>query len=361
MSLINFERFSGEIASAEKFFSKDYIEARERWVKAVEVAGGKIESIPLPSSSKIPLTLEFAWFGDRNAPKVLLHIAGTHGIEGFLGSAIQLAAISNLGEIPSNTALVFLHCLNPWGMMNLRRVNEDNVDLNRNFCAENFSWSGSPEVYSALDSFLNPKRKPRCIDGFIFGIIGAILKFGFNAAKQAIAGGQYDFPKGTHFGGNKETANIALLKTWVKKELSKREKVSVIEIHSGLGPFGYDTLFAYLPSQEVESMTKALNHPLSVDDPDESVGFKTAGDIAQGIQSILGQAKCPWILQEFGTYNIIKVYKTLRNENMHYHYGGGSLDHWSKRALLESFNPASSRWRRYVIGRGLQLLGTLPI
>lgn len=361
MSLVDFEKFAGEIHSSEKFFSKDYTEARERWVKAVGDAGGAIESVPLPASSKTQIGLDFAWFGDRDATKVLLHIAGTHGIEGFLGSAIQLAAISNLGEIPSNTALVFLHCLNPWGMMNLRRVNEDNVDLNRNFCPDNFSWSGSPEAYGALDSFLNPHRKPCRIDGFLIGAVSSIARFGYNSVKQAIAGGQYDYPKGIYFGGKKETVNISAFKSWVKKNLSSRERVFTIEVHSGLGPFGFDTLFAYIQNSEIQSIESAIKHPLSTDDPEKSVGFRTAGDIAHGAQSILGEDKCPWILQEFGTYNVIRGLKVLRNENMHHQHGSGDIDHWSKRALMEFFNPASSRWRRYVIGRGLQLMGTLPI
>jgi len=61
---------------------------------------------------------------------------------GYAGSSIQLAIIQYLydqrlyhksgGERKLPT-IVFVHALNPYGMKMWRRVNENNVDLNRNF------------------------------------------------------------------------------------------------------------------------------------------------------------------------------------------------------------------------------------
>ncbi len=60
------------------------------------------------------------------------------GAEGYAGSAIQIAILSdicasyNAEEMRHrHPTLVFVHALNPYGFANNRRVNEDNIDLNR--------------------------------------------------------------------------------------------------------------------------------------------------------------------------------------------------------------------------------------
>ena len=55
---------------------------------------------------------------------------------------------------------VLLHALNPYGFAWLRRVNEHNVDLNRNFLLPGEAYRGSPAGYAALDPLLNPKSPP---------------------------------------------------------------------------------------------------------------------------------------------------------------------------------------------------------
>ena len=83
------------------------------------------------------------------ADVVLLHISGTHGVEGHAGSAIQrrlLRRVSSAGSLQNYMAsiaegckdgdlvptVVLVHALNPYGFVMGRRVDQDNVDLNRN-------------------------------------------------------------------------------------------------------------------------------------------------------------------------------------------------------------------------------------
>ncbi len=76
-----------------------------------------------------------ARLGPRDASRVLITISATHGAEGFCGSGAQVGSFEvGLGrELPADTALVAIHAINPYGFAWLRRVTEDNVDLNRNF------------------------------------------------------------------------------------------------------------------------------------------------------------------------------------------------------------------------------------
>jgi len=61
-------------------------------------------------------------------------MSGIHGIEGFAGSAVQLALLDkwNRGELDGKPTIVLVHVMNPFGMANWRRWNENSVDLNRN-------------------------------------------------------------------------------------------------------------------------------------------------------------------------------------------------------------------------------------
>ena len=58
------------------------------------------------------------------------------------------------------------------------------------------------------------------------------------------------------------------------------------------------------------------------------------------------------MMQEFGTYNPIKVLHALREENRCHHFGEGTLDHRVKRALKDTFCPVSERWGERVLARG---------
>jgi len=75
---------------------------------------------------------------------------------GFARFAVQLARSTTFRELPADAALILVHVLNPFGMTYLRRGNENNVDLNRNFFFGIDGWRGVADEYAALDDFLNP-------------------------------------------------------------------------------------------------------------------------------------------------------------------------------------------------------------
>src|SRR6478672_7572941 len=62
-------------------------------------------------------------------------VSGTHGVEGFCGSGCQVGfLVDRVYEgLPKTVDVALVHALNPFGFAWLRRVNENNVDLNRNF------------------------------------------------------------------------------------------------------------------------------------------------------------------------------------------------------------------------------------
>ena len=74
---------------------------------------------PLQSPSQEPLSTDVFWLGPRDSSQVVVLISGTHGIEGYTGSAIQRFILSMLCKkelsLPADTALLFIHALNPSG------------------------------------------------------------------------------------------------------------------------------------------------------------------------------------------------------------------------------------------------------
>jgi Protein of unknown function (DUF2817) len=106
-----------------------------------------------------------------------------------------------------------IHSINPFGFFGLRRVNEDNIDLNRNFLVGGESYSGTSQPYRKLDGFLNPASPPRQFDGYLLKALWNIGRFGYSQLKQIVAEGQYDYPRGIFFGGHNVARSTAIIQT----------------------------------------------------------------------------------------------------------------------------------------------------
>ena len=229
------------------YFSPDYFTARSRFREGAKEAGGRLTSMQLDAKGPAgeDLTIDIAWFGAEQPREVLLHSSGLHGVEAFAGSAIQLQLLDQgLPVIPEDSALVLVHVINPYGMAWLRRFNENNVDLNRNFLGPNEDYSGAPKGYPEFDSFLNPPSPPSW-DLFYPRAGWLIFRYGMPTLKQVVAGGQYEYPKGLFFGGKTLEEGPQKVQAFVRSHLQSAERVVIVDVHTGLGPFGVDALFVH--------------------------------------------------------------------------------------------------------------------
>lgn len=133
------------------FFSDDYAAARSAFLSAATAADAELTSHVLPVIGRPgreprgeSLVTDVAWLGPRSAESVLMLVSGTHGIEGYAGSACQVSLLATGLPRDAKTATLLVHALNPYGFARGRRVNEDNVDLNRNFVNHEARWSSAP-------------------------------------------------------------------------------------------------------------------------------------------------------------------------------------------------------------------------
>ena len=345
----------------ESHFSPDYATARSRFIEAVERAHGRLHALPIQATGPKGerLTIDIAWFGSDNPRRIFVHSSGLHGVEGFAGSAIQLQWLEEgIAPLPEDGAILIIHVLNPYGMAWLRRFNENNVDLNRNFLGPDEQFVGAPAGFERLDSFLNPKSPPSP-DLFYARAAWLIVRYGLTALKQTTAGGQYVNPRGLFFGGRQLEEGPAKLQAFLTTRLTAVERVVAVDIHTGLGPFAEDRLLVdddVKRLSEYRTLRAAFGERVQPLDPGRGVAFQ-----ARGVQHFMyfrqfPQAQVYFATQEFGTYWGIKVLEALRAENRWHHYGGGSIEHRTKTKLRHVFGPENQRWREAILRRGREVV-----
>jgi hypothetical protein len=126
---------------------------------------------------------------------MLVLTSATHGIEGYCGSGAQVGLLHDEEFLravrAARVAVLFVHAVNPHGFSCGRRVNEDNVDLNRNF--RDFALPALPNAsYADVHEMLLPATWPPPKENE--AAIGAyIARHGERAFQAALTGGDQDF------------------------------------------------------------------------------------------------------------------------------------------------------------------------
>jgi hypothetical protein len=347
-----------ERPGAESYFSPDYVTARARFREAARAAGAGLDELPLEARGPggEPLTIDIACLGPRRASRVLLHTSGIHGVEAFAGSAVQLAALASPPQVPPACALVLVHVINPYGMAWLRRANETNVDLNRNFLAPGERWEGASALYRLLDPLLNP-RTPPAADGFYLRLGLFALRHGMSGTRQAIAEGQYEFPRGLFYGGSRLEAGPRLMLDWLQANIAGAAYLLALDLHTGLGGRGAETVIVEpgVSATPAAELGRALHRPL-VDAAAGQAAYRIRGGMAGAIAQVIDGARADFIVQEMGTYRSLAVLHALREENRCHHYAAANPHHYARFALRDTFCPASPRWRARAVDRGVSLL-----
>lgn len=359
-------------------FSNSYEEARSRFQDAANGAGATLSSLAVDESESY--TMDIAVVRGLQ-PGLVVHVSGTHGVEGFAGSAIQIAflrALTNKAIWQKMPTVVFVHSFNPIGMAKFRRTNENNVDLNRNGLDD---WSKLPNVnydnYERFRPVFHPIQSTTWWTVNVSSwlqLVPAILKNGVPTLKAAMVVGQYHEPAGIFYGGMKQETSFVLLDEWMREFLQngfneKETAVTWVDVHTGLGAIGEDTL---LPP----TFGQAIRSDMPEWFPDSHSFSAHAKSVAQGYEQVNGIAidyyqrnffpnddngkdRHLFFAQEFGTLPSIVVGHHLVVENSAYHDPSLSERErleWSRLTVGAAFYPASSQWRAQVLQRGLLVL-----
>jgi hypothetical protein len=350
---------------AVSLFSPDYITARTRFREAATRLGCEIQahSIDRKGPSGEDLTIDIAIAGATRSDRALVVSSGIHGVEGFFGSAVQLGVLEDwVRRSGSSPAIrcVFLHALNPFGFAWRRRVNEANIDLNRNLLQPGEAFAGSPDGYARLDSLLNPQQRPSRWEPVRLKMLAAIARYGMPALKQAVAAGQYDYPQGLFYGGDRPSRLSEILSAHFDEWLGGSRQVIHLDFHTGLGSRAACRLL--IDSPLTENDHRRLSAWFGADSFEvahsRGVAYPARGTLGQWCVGRSREVDYLYATAEFGTYKPVAVVAGLRAENQAHHWckWEDTSTQQAKQRLVELFCPRSEDWRRRVLERAHQLV-----
>ncbi len=150
-------------------FQPSYRVSRERLLEGAHQLSGRLDvcvdsrDLAQRGPDGETLALDFVVFGARRPRHAVVVSSGTHGVEGYTGSAIQHWVLQQLLPrltLAPDTALILQHANNPYGFAWHRRVNENNVDLNRNFQQQFDPMLCSPDYESLFEAINPPDLEP---------------------------------------------------------------------------------------------------------------------------------------------------------------------------------------------------------
>ncbi len=341
-------------------FSDDYQTARQRFINAAEVSGWSLDShaTGLLDRSGRPIFVDVACF-QPTQPARLVITSGLHGVEGYLGSAVQLSLLQRFRKAECSVGCVLVHAINPYGFAWNRRTDERNVDLNRNFLLDGEAYRGCPTQYHELNSFLNPERLPSRVELFWPQAIGHILRRGIPALKSAIASGQYVYPRGLFFGGSRLAEAARRLESILAVKLAACQRAFHLDIHSGLGRTAEcQLLFDYQPAaKNIEQLQASFGKKNCRFPRTNATAYQAQGSLGRWCRNKQFADSYEYACVEFGTYQSIKVLRGLMQENRMVHAVGAThartVD--AGRKLKELFCPNKETWRKQVLAQAVHV------
>lgn len=352
----------GSVEIDTSVFPASYVLSRQRWL---ELAGNLVLQTrhqPYRCVGNGPdgeaLITDTLWLGSELADNVVVLLAGTHGVEGFAGSAVQIDLLQLLTDggfrIPNDTALLLVHALTPWGYAWSRRCDGDGVDLNRNAVDFSRPLPENPD-YEHLRAAIfaaDVTERQRLFADFS-------RQYGRVALEQAISGGQYRDPAGPFYGGLAPAHGRLVCEDLIRQYDLHLRRLAVIDLHTGLGPYGYGEIICDHP---LDSVGATLAHRWYGD----SVTLPLAGTSSSvpklGLldylwHACMNQQSC-YVTLEFGTYSTDRLFEILLRD----HQFWADMDNQDRRfahslVMRHHFCPNDSAWQEMVLFRARQVIG----
>nr|WP_237179736.1 M14 family metallopeptidase [Paraburkholderia sacchari] len=345
-------------------FSRNYAEAREKFLGAAARRGLTVDSheLPLRGADGETLATDVVLDGPQDASNLLLVISGCHGVEGYCGSAIQTGLLE-LEPAPrckanaTDTAVLYVHAVNPYGFSHTRRVTQENVDLNRNFVDFSTTLPDNAGYGEIHDLLLPPEWPPRAANESRLNAFRE--RVGARGFQRAVSLGQYAFDDGLHFGGVAPTWSNETFRKILRQYGAKRRHIASIDIHTGLGPYGVGERIFAAPDNAV---TLARSRRWWGDNlTSVATGTSSSIPLTGPIQASLAQ-ECPHAVQtnvclEFGTYPMGEVMLAMRAEHWLHRYGCADTAKRDaiKATLKRAFYPQREDWNLAIWVQGREV------
>lgn len=348
----------------ERYFPSGYRGARRAFIAACEARGVDVVARVNPKAvgpDGAPLFLDTAAMGPRDGATALVLISGTHGVEGYFGSGIQTGLMTEGLAPPPGTRLVMIHALNPFGFAWNRRVNEDNVDINRNFIADHAHPPANPGYDELAEAFALRDISEDSMARADAVLAAYAARHSAAAYQQAVSGGQYKHPDGLFYGGCAESWSSQALAAIRTEDLAHAERVIAIDFHTGLGESGAaEMIVDAAPDTAHYARARAIWGPAAVSGSGgQSLSAPLTGTLDVGLERMLAPAELTFAALEVGTMPLSGMLRALRIANWQDRFAPDQTraDEVS-RLMRDAFYVDTAVWKRRVWDHAVQHVGT---
>jgi hypothetical protein len=304
------------------FFAHSYADARSKFLHTSQSASAILTRHALPNHcgpDGEALFIDVARLGAVSPKRLLILISGTHGVEGFCGSGCQVGYLADkvYEALPDDTGVILIHALNPFGFAWLRRVNEANVDLNRNFQDFNKSLPSS-EVYEGFHDYLVPQEwegdRREEADAALQKLI---MAKGMKTFQAGLTKGQYTRPTGLFYGGGEASWSNRILRQILTDNVSETVKrLGVLDIHTGLGKPGFgEPIYVGSNSKGYETAKNWYGQEVKSTTHGNAVAAPLTGSVADALPPSSSDREIVYLALEFGTASTIEVLSALRADH----------------------------------------------
>lgn len=277
------------------YFSHTFEQSREKFLRACASQNILVAAYVHPlSKDDAILACDVAYIGVENPNNLLILVSGVHGVELYPGSACQTGWLETGGaaQLSSNTGCLLVHAINPWGAAHYRRNTEDNIDLARNFC--DFSKAAPiNEAYGDLHQAIMTGQP--AVDAYA-------AQCGPQAFVNTLMQGQYTHKDGFGYGGIAPCWSNTTLRA-ILEDYCEVQNISVIEYHSGLGPYGYGMAVTFDEGDALDR-TKSWFGPWTVAPNDRAKAedmHEASGHTSQAYKDAFSSSQLSAIVLEYGT------------------------------------------------------------
>ena len=342
-------------------FASSYTQARQKFLAAARACGLAVQSHlhPLQGRDGEELAMDVVRDGPADAARLLIVSSACHGVEGYCGSGVQVAALQDAAwrehARAHGVAVLHIHALNPYGFSHIRRTTHENVDLNRNF--HDFA---APlhvnEAYREVQPLLLPAQWPPAEDNDR-AIADFIASRSEAAYQAAITRGQHEFQDGLFFGGTAPTWSNTTLREVLRQHARQAAQVAWIDVHTGLGPSGVgERIYAGRDDDAAVARARAwwdgggATPVTSIYDGSSSSAFLT-GLMWAAIYEECPQAQYTGIAMEYGTVPVMETLQALRGEhwlNLHPE-APPELGRAIKQRMLDAFYTDTDAWKLQIL------------
>jgi hypothetical protein len=347
-------------------FSESYAKARDKFLAAAFDADAQLHSYgrdDLKGSEGERLACDVAVLGPANAEGAVLAVTGTHGIEGFAGSAVLHRWLISRPKPAPGIKVVVVHAINPWAFSHKTRTTENNVDLNRNFIRDNVGYERPNPGYDALAPFLHidPSDARRSLAAYR-AYKDHLDRNGWHLENEMLEG-QSAHANGLFYAGKAPEWSNLLFRRIVNEHLATARRIGYVDWHTGVGSFGE---VVYLLSDQANVAEHAAASRWWNRAEQEKSAFKSGatpkyrGLLSHAIRQELPDARIAGGVVELGTADEYAIFR------------GDCLDRWvrfeghddpSAEQFREAYKdimcPRDLSWRRMVLSEGPAIMDRL--